>query len=187
MLENSEKEMGLLSHYNNHPNYWSSINNKDNINRLIDLSGLSIEGKEVLDMGCGDGRLLKILEGLGIKRYVGVDYSSIRIDKAKRIESGIDFEFFNSSAQDFLSKDIGRYDVCFMFEFIEHLENPKGVIEATKEKVDYIFGSVPLNHVYEAHLQVYKSNRDVEERLGCKVLFNIKNKHDSNAFFIIQR
>ena len=187
MLENSKKEMGLLSHYNNHPKYWSSINNKENIKRLMDMSGVIMDGKEVLDMGCGDGRLLGILEGFGIKRYVGVDYSSVRIDIAKRVKSGIDFEFFNSSAQDFLSKDVGRYDVCFMFEFIEHLENPRGIIEATKEKVEYIFGSVPLNHEYEAHLQVFKSNKDVEDRLGCEVLFNIKNKHDSNAFFIIQR
>ena len=104
-----------------------------------------------MDIGCGDGRLLPMLENLGIKSYTGVDYSSVRTDIAGKIETNIQVDIITNSVQDFLNTNDKQFDIVFIFEVLEHLEQPELVIESLKKVCNNIIGSVPINMPYEAH------------------------------------
>jgi len=83
----------------------------------------SITGKKVLDMGCGDGWIEKILLSKGAKYVNGIDLSPEVIKKAKkqnlkkvsyRVSDAINLPFKKSS-----------FDVIVAFEVLEHIQ-PKG-------------------------------------------------------------
>lgn len=176
MLQNSEIEQNLLDHYNANPTYYSSINNR-NILELIQKSGIeSLIATNVLDIGCGDARLLPMIEPMGIKKYTGIDYSDVRIKIAQKIATKIEKNIINTSIQNFINNNKETFDVIFIFEVLEHLEKPKIIMESLKKIGKKIIGSVPVNMPYKAHLQVYKSKKEVETMIGCDVLF-IKNGH----------
>ena len=42
------------------------------------------EGKHVLEVGCGEGRLTQRILGLGVRRIMAIDTNTERISKAKR-------------------------------------------------------------------------------------------------------
>ena len=42
------------------------------------------EGKHVLEVGCGEGRLTQRILGLGVRRVMAIDTNDERISKAKR-------------------------------------------------------------------------------------------------------
>jgi len=176
MLQDSKREQDLLNHYNSNPSYYSSINNQ-NILELIRKSGLeSLTGMNVLDIGCGDARLLPMIESMGIKKYTGIDYSDTRIEIAQKVATKIEKNIINTSIQNFINNNKETFDVIFIFEVLEHLEEPKIIMESLGRIGKKIIGSVPVNMPYKAHLQVYKSKKEVEEMIGCDVLF-IKNGH----------
>jgi len=176
MLQNHEREKDLLRHYDSNPTYYSSIT-LPVIETLLKESHINtIDNLNILDVGCGDGRLLPILENLGIKSYTGVDYSSVRTDIAKKIKTNIQVNICTNSIQDFLNENKNHFDIIFIFEVLEHLEQPSLVIQSLKSIGKNILGSVPINMPYEAHLQVYKNVQDVESQLRCKV-FHTNKKH----------
>jgi 2-polyprenyl-3-methyl-5-hydroxy-6-metoxy-1,4-benzoquinol methylase len=176
MLQNHKREEGLLGHYNSNPSYYSSIT-LPVIETLIKKSRIdSLHNLNVLDIGCGDGRLLPMLENLGIKSYTGVDYSSVRTDIAGKIETNIQVDIITNSVQDFLNTNDKQFDIVFIFEVLEHLEQPELVIESLKKVCNNIIGSVPINMPYEAHLQVYRNINEVQSQLKCKV-FHTNQKH----------
>ena len=73
--------------------------------------------KEVLDLGCGTGKFLYNYFELGSK-CTGVDnYNNFQF-KNKRNFSLLNFDIIN-----FLKKNKLKFDVIFIYEFLEHLSN----------------------------------------------------------------
>lgn len=183
MVENSQKEIDLLSHYNSHPRYYSSIKEGfvDIVEKCLEHCEIkSIAGKTILDPGCGDGRLASIVEKLGASCYTGVDYSPVRTKIATDTKTSIPKKIITKTIQDFLKDNTETFDVIFLFETLEHLEQPDKVLHELKKIGTTIIGSVPIRLPYKAHLQVYKTEQEVEGKLGCKVIFT-NQKH----FFFI--
>ena len=102
----------------------------------------------VMDLGCGDGAVLKYLnERAGIKG-VGVDISDEILNRAKKI--GI--EVYKKDIFDFQSlDDLPKVDYILGLEVIEHLPCPEELIETLESKTrkGFIF-SFP-NTGYYAH------------------------------------
>lgn len=164
---NEEKK--LLSHYNKHPDYYSPLdhNNLDHI--ISKLTGSSPEQIEsVLDMGCGDGRLSQYFQ---TAEYVGVDYSEVRIKKAKKTFEEATFEQCDIN----LFECNRKFDVVCFFEVLEHLKEPKEIIDRFRV-VGTVIGTVPIDMPYKAHLQVFKTKKEVEKRLNVNVIITGK-KH----------
>lgn len=76
-------------------------------------------GKNILDIGCGDGQFLHLL-GKYIKniKLTGVDISSIALNKAKKKYSNINF-FKSSSTK--IPFPNNSFDTILLVEVIEHL------------------------------------------------------------------
>lgn len=74
----------------------------------------------ILELGCGWGKYLHILDLNGYTNVEGVDLSKSQIDEAK---SSFDLKnVFCADSIEFLTNSKNKYDVIFMFDVLEHLD-----------------------------------------------------------------
>ena len=109
-------------------------------------------GSTVVDLGCGDGLILKYLaEKIGIKP-IGVDFSAPVIDAANN--EGIKIIEGDVSSVDFL-KTLPECDYCLGLEILEHMAYPEEIvlIMAEKAKKGLIF-SFPNTGYYLHRLRL---------------------------------
>lgn len=83
----------------------------------------SIDGKTVLDFGCGPAYLAQHMARLKInpKKYIGLDFSEKTIDKAD-LDYGFTKEFFCVKTLPSAIED-DCVDCCFLLEVLEHLDD----------------------------------------------------------------
>lgn len=91
-------------------------------------------GMRILDMGCGDARLLSYLKGIWPEnRFFGCDISNQVVNANRAREKGILFFQADISASDFVDRarehGVEPCDVIVSSEVIEHLENDQGLIK----------------------------------------------------------
>ncbi len=93
---------------------------------LLELLG-NVEGKNILDLGCGESLFGKELLAAGATYYLGVDGSNNMIDKARETFSGIDQELysFQCTSLESLKMEPGQFDLVIsrmVFHYIEQLK-----------------------------------------------------------------
>lgn len=83
---------------------------------------------EVVDIGCGDGRLLDILKGACPEgwSYSGVDWSEQAIERLRT--KGYDGRSGDITRLD-LDEWEGRFDLAIMHQLIEHVRDPREILE----------------------------------------------------------
>ena len=96
----------------------------------------AIEGRELslLDVGCGAGITLRHLASAApgkIRRYVGIDRQAERLANRYRDIRDVDIAFHNVDLDD--DWDVGRFDVVWCSEVIEHLTDDAGQIGKMKQ------------------------------------------------------
>ena len=106
-------------------------------------SRLEIKDKKILDIGCGGGILSEELSKMGAK-VTGIDSSKKSIDIAKKHakEKNLNIEYINGSILDI--SNLGKYDCIICFEMIEHINEPKRLIEkihSVSQKKSHLFMS----------------------------------------------
>jgi SAM-dependent methyltransferase len=82
------------------------------------------EGLRTLDLGCGNGRLLKHLKAFSVREYLGVDQSKelISIAKKSHQDSFADFAVFDmSDPAELKGLESSHFDVIFMIASFQHL------------------------------------------------------------------
>ena len=108
--------------------------------------------KSIVDIGCGDGFLLKELLGKykDIK-VLGLDISSIALEKAK--ENGIESVLCDITER--LPFEDNSFDSALLLDVLEHLFQPEPVLkEAVRVARDYVYISVPNFVSLPARIQV---------------------------------
>jgi 2-polyprenyl-3-methyl-5-hydroxy-6-metoxy-1,4-benzoquinol methylase len=73
---------------------------------------------EILDLGCGDGRLIYSLQKLGYSNVSGVDISQSQLALASQVSSAL----HNQDVMSFLQQTLRRFDLIVAIDVIEHLE-----------------------------------------------------------------
>jgi len=92
----------------------------------------------VIDIGCGNGLLPLISKW---KTYLGIDYSNVAIEQAKKIcPKAI---FVCDDVFSYIKKNV-YYNVAVLTEFLEHIENDIDIINEIKKGAKIII-SVPNN------------------------------------------
>jgi SAM-dependent methyltransferase len=162
------REKELLGHYDRNPRYYSPLHKHGFFFDMCSALGFEPDMTRVLDLGCGDGRMVGRL-GVECERYVGVDYSSVRIDAARSIwrfvPGGASCDFLCDDVYDYLASTKERFTLAVAVEVLEHLEDPRTVLDRALSVADAVVGTVPVNMPYVAHLQVYRDERDVMNAL----------------------
>ena len=96
------------------------------------LSKCNINGKRVLDIGCGGGILSEQLHKQGAK-VTGIDSSSksITIARQHAEEKNYNIKYINKSIFDVT--DLDSFDFIVCFEMIEHINKPNELIKKINE------------------------------------------------------
>ena len=74
------------------------------------------QNKQVLDLGCGTGEFLNNYFEMGAQ-CTGID-----IEKNFKLKNKKNFSLYNLDANTFLKNCKKKFDIIFLFEFLEHLE-----------------------------------------------------------------
>ena len=144
---------------------------------LRDHSGQDIyeffKNKKILDLGCGTGEFLNNYYGMG------AECSGIDIENNFKIKNKINFKLINIEANKFLKNCKKKFDVIFLFEFLEHLEEQDKYqlfenLTKNLNKNAYIFVSTLNKNLLSKYLAI-----DIAENL-LKLL--PKKTHDFNLF-----
>ena len=144
---------------------------------LRDHSGQDIyeffKNKKILDLGCGTGEFLNNYYGMG------AECSGIDIENNFKIKNKINFKLINIEANKFLKNCKKKFDVIFLFEFLEHLEEQDKYqlfenLTKNLNKNAYIFISTINKNLLSKYLAI-----DIAENL-LKLL--PKKTHDFNLF-----
>lgn len=87
-----------------------------------------VEGKRVLDIGCGSGFGSHILSTAGPREVVGLDISPTAIGLARRRTGNMPYLSFEiGNAYDDLASE--SFEIVICFELLEHLRHPERVID----------------------------------------------------------
>ncbi len=101
--------------------------------RLEWLTGLvgGLQGKTVLDVGCGGGILAESMARAGAQ-VTGIDLSEkpLQVARLHSLESGVKVDYRLVSSEDLAIEQPGRFDVVTCMEMLEHVPDPESVIKA---------------------------------------------------------
>jgi len=140
--------------------------------------GGSLQGKKILDIGCGGGILAEALAVEGAQ-VTAIDKAGPGLEVAKLhlLESGLDINYQNTTAEEFSEKSKTKFDVICCLEMLEHVPSPSSVINACSDLVkkngDVFFSTI---------------NRNIKSYLfaiiGAEYILNLlpRGTHDWNKF-----
>ena len=107
---------------------------------------VAMGGKNVVDLGCGDGGLLALLKNEGIHSW-GYDLMPKNIEYAVNVR-GVDARY-----TDFKNDNIEYADIAIMTEVLEHLEYPHSTVKNLPCK--YLIASSPYNETGNSHYEFH--------------------------------
>ncbi len=100
------------------------------LNYIERLAG-GLAGKQVIDIGCGGGILS---ESMALQDAVvtGIDMGEtpISIAQLHSLESGVEIDYQQITAEEMAEQNPARYDVVTCMEMLEHVPDPGSVIAA---------------------------------------------------------
>ena len=100
------------------------------------LQYAGINGRKVLDIGCGGGILSESMarEGAAV---TGIDMAQKVLTAAKlhALETGIETDYQHMSAEEHMASHAGEYDVVTCLELLEHVPDPASLIHTAAQLV----------------------------------------------------
>lgn len=115
----------------------------------IDLHA-KIAGKTLLDVGCGAGILSEAMAQRGAE-VTGIDMGMepLNIAKLHLLESGLDIEYQQSTAETYAARYPNGFDIVTCMEMLEHVPEPESVIiscaQLCKPGGDLFFSTINRN------------------------------------------
>ncbi len=95
-----------------------------------------LEGKKVLDMGCGGGILSESMATRGA-RVTGIDMGEkpLSVAKLHLKESGLEVDYRQTTAEALAIEEPESFDIITCMEMVEHVPDPASVINACSRLV----------------------------------------------------
>lgn len=92
---------------------------------------VGLQGKRVLDVGCGGGLLSEAMHRRGAQ-VTGIDLGETTIEVATlhALDAQLDIRYLRESAEAHARQHGGSYDVVTCMEMLEHVPDPTAVIDA---------------------------------------------------------
>jgi 2-polyprenyl-6-hydroxyphenyl methylase / 3-demethylubiquinone-9 3-methyltransferase len=118
----------------------------DHIERLVG----GLEGKRVIDVGCGGGILAESMAARRA-RVTGIDLAEkpLKVAMLHRLESGVELDYRLLSAEDAAREEPAAYDVVTCMEMLEHVPDPASTVRACAQLVkpggSVIFATINRN------------------------------------------
>jgi 2-polyprenyl-6-hydroxyphenyl methylase/3-demethylubiquinone-9 3-methyltransferase len=142
------------------------------------LEHSAIEGRKILDVGCGGGILSEALAKLGAE-VTGIDLSDdlIEIAELHGLESGLKVAYKKISAEALAAEQPESFDCITCMEMLEHVPEPESIVAAASRLVKpggKVFFST-LNRKLKSYLMAV---------VGAETILRIipKGTHDYKSF-----
>lgn len=137
-----------------------------------------MEGKKVIDVGCGGGILAESMAMRGAN-VTGIDMGEAPLSVARlhQLESGVEVDYIRITAEEIAAEQAGQFDVVTCMEMLEHVPDPASTIAACARLVR------PGGHVFFSTI-----NRNPKAYLfaviGAEYILNMlpKGTHEYNKF-----
>ena len=102
------------------------------LNYIDQLAGL--DGKNVLDVGCGGGILSESMAEKGAS-VTGIDLGEkpLKIAKLHLLESGNKVDYRQVSVEDLAKEQPHHYDIVTCMEMLEHVPDPESIVRSCAE------------------------------------------------------
>jgi 2-polyprenyl-6-hydroxyphenyl methylase/3-demethylubiquinone-9 3-methyltransferase len=109
----------------------------------IEQNSGGLEGKKVIDIGCGGGILSESIARQGAK-VTGIDMGEAPLSVAElhSLEMGVEIDYQKITAEEIADQQEGQYDIVTCMEMLEHVPAPSSVIAACSKLVK------PGGHVF---------------------------------------
>lgn len=145
----------------------------DHIDRIA-----ALQGKNVLDVGCGGGILAEAMAGRGA-RVTGIDLADkpLKVAQLHLLESGQQVDYRRIAVEDLAAEAPASFDVVTCMEMLEHVPDPAAVVHACAALLK------PGGHAFFATL-----NRNPKSYLfaiiGAEYVLNLlpRGTHDYERF-----
>ena len=105
--------------------------------RLDWIDGIAqLNGKSVLDVGCGGGILSESMAKLGA-HVKGIDLSekALKVAMLHLLETRLDVNYEEVSAENLAQREPGKYDALTCMELLEHVPDPASTVKACAQLV----------------------------------------------------
>ena len=92
---------------------------------------MRLQDAQVLDLGCGGGLLSEALAKAGAE-VTGIDLAPdlIKVAKLHRLESGVQVDYREQSAEALAEQAPGTFDAITCMEMLEHVPDPAAILRA---------------------------------------------------------
>ncbi|NQZ33921.1 MAG: bifunctional 2-polyprenyl-6-hydroxyphenol methylase/3-demethylubiquinol 3-O-methyltransferase UbiG [Oceanospirillaceae bacterium] len=138
----------------------------------------SLEGKRVIDIGCGGGILSESMVQRGAS-VTGIDLGEapLKVAQLHGLESGLHVDYQKISAEQIAEQQPASFDVVTCMEMLEHVPDPSSIVQACAKLVK------PGGHVFFSTI-----NRNPKSYLfaivGAEHILNLvpKGTHDFKKF-----
>ncbi len=117
---------------------------------FIQTRAQGLKDKVALDIGCGGGILAETLAKAGATvTAIDLSEASLKTAKLHLLESKLNIDYQNISAEEFALQHAGKFDVISCLEMLEHVPNPASIIQACatllKPDGDLFFSTINRN------------------------------------------
>lgn len=138
----------------------------------------SLNGKKILDVGCGGGILSEAMAHRGAE-VTGIDMGEapLKVAKLHGLESGVSVSYRQITVEELATEQPESYDIVTCMEMMEHVPDPSSIVDACSQLVK------PGGHVFFSTL-----NRNPKSYMmaivGAEHLLKLvpKGTHDFNKF-----
>ena len=111
------------------------------LNYIDQLAGLN--GKKVLDIGCGGGILSESMAQKGaVVKGIDLGEAPLSVAKIHAKEKQVDIEYQAISTEEIAAKEPQSYDIVTCMEMLEHVPDPSAIVKACSDLVK------PNGHVF---------------------------------------
>lgn len=141
----------------------------------------SLKGKKILEVGCGCGEYLSIMQQFGLDAY-GLEYSKNSVKQCVRNGLKVSKGFIKSNNDELNN---APFDAFFMLSFLEHLPDPKSTLRG----IDNNLTADAIGLVEVPNFDMILRNKLFSEFIGDHLLYFTKETLSStlrlNGFEII--
>src|SRR3989339_119407 len=89
------------------------------------ISKYSLASKKILELGCGKGEYLSIMNGLGVDAY-GIEYSDESVEDCRKLGLKVEKAYIDSSL---VRLKNAPFDSFYILNFLEHMPNAVDVLK----------------------------------------------------------
>jgi len=134
--------------------------------KMVQLSKVKI-GDRVLDLGCGNKKLRKFLPKV---HYIGVDIKG-KPDIKHNLEKGLPKKIYDE-----------KFNIIFMGEFLEHIENFKSLLKECRE-ILFDEGKIVISVPFACRFNI----RESKDHIHSFKITNIKNLASITGFKVTKK